>query len=74
MIRIFGADLKWLLDDDRFLRIHNFGRKGLNNSQIIGIYKGEEVFLCPFPLIERKRGICDRCLHRFRCFTEKWGV
>jgi len=38
-----------------------------NHNGIVGLWRGEEVLLCP-----DKNKDCDKCKHRFLCYTEKW--
>ena len=74
MIRIVGSDLKKLLKKDSFTRLYKFEQEWLGDSNIVGVYMGEEVFLCPHLSIDRERGACDTCKYRFRCYTERWGL
>lgn len=74
MIRIVGSDLKELYKWADFCKSDRLPSLYHQRDPIIGFYKGEEVFLCPYPLIERERGACDRCKHRFECYTDKWGL
>lgn len=34
---------------------------------IVGRWRGEDVLLCP----DKKR-VCEKCKHRFLCYTVKW--
>ena len=74
MIRIFDSDLEELLGESSFTRLYKFEQEWLGDSNIVGVYRGEEVFLCPHSLVERKCGVCNICKYRFQCYTERWGL
>jgi len=37
------------------------------HNEIVGFWRGEEVLVCP-----DENKVCDKCKHRFLCYTEKW--
>jgi hypothetical protein len=70
VIYIVGSQLKELRKEAKFKTYDGYP---WSNNNIAGVYMGEEVFLCPYLIIDRDRGICNKCKHRFKCFTNRWG-